>query len=71
MNKKLSKEAYGGVNGKDYVPYINDKSKKGTNLAVLLIGIVLSLITNLIVLRCIMKLVNNVVTTKKTWIYGA
>ncbi|HBI92969.1 MAG TPA: oligopeptide transporter, OPT family [Terrisporobacter glycolicus] len=42
MNKKLSKEAYGGVNGKDYVPYINDKSKKGTNLAVLLIGIVLA-----------------------------
>jgi len=42
MNKKLSKEAYGGVNGQDYVPYINDKSKKGTNLAVLLIGIVLA-----------------------------
>ncbi|MEW9077276.1 OPT family oligopeptide transporter [Terrisporobacter glycolicus] len=42
MNKKLSKEAYGGVHGKDYVPYINDKSKKGTNLAVLLIGIVLA-----------------------------
>ncbi|MCC3868242.1 OPT family oligopeptide transporter [Terrisporobacter mayombei] len=42
MNKKLSKEAYGGVHGKDYVPYINDKSKKGTNLAVLVIGIILS-----------------------------
>ena len=42
MEKKLSKEAYGGVHGKDYVPYINDKSKKGTNLAILIIGIVLS-----------------------------
>ena len=42
MEKKLSKEAYGGVHGKDYVPYINDKSKKGTNLAILIIGIILS-----------------------------
>lgn len=42
MEKKLSKEAYGGVHGKDYVPYINDKSKKGTNLAIIIIGIVLS-----------------------------
>ena len=38
MEKKLSKEAYGGVHGKDYVPYINDKSKKGTNLAILIIS---------------------------------
>ena len=44
MEKKLSKEAYGGVHGKDYVPYINDKSKKGTNLAVLIIGIILATI---------------------------
>ncbi|MGL5314445.1 MAG: OPT family oligopeptide transporter [Peptostreptococcaceae bacterium] len=42
MKNKLSKEAYGGVHGKDYVPYITDKSKKGTNLAVLIIGIVLA-----------------------------
>ncbi|MGL5507088.1 MAG: OPT family oligopeptide transporter [Paraclostridium sp.] len=42
MEKKLSKEAYGGVHGKDYVPYINDKSKKGVNLTVLIIGIILS-----------------------------
>ena len=42
MEEKLSKEAYGGVHGKDYVPYINDKSKKGTNLAILIIGIILS-----------------------------
>ena len=42
MNKKLSKEAYGGVDGKNYVPYITDKSKKGTNFAVTIIGIVLA-----------------------------
>ena len=42
MENKLSKEAYGGVHGKDYVPYINDKSKKGVNLTVLIIGIILS-----------------------------
>ena len=33
MSKKLSKEAYGGVHGKDYIPYVTDKSKKGTNFA--------------------------------------
>ena len=37
MKNKLSKEAYGGVHGKDYVPYINDKSKKGANLVVIII----------------------------------
>ena len=42
MENKLSKEAYGGVHGKDYVPYINDKSKKGVNLTVLIIGIILA-----------------------------
>lgn len=41
-NKKLSKDAYGGINGKDYIPYITDKSKKGINLAVILIGVVLA-----------------------------
>ena len=40
LNKKLSKEAYGGVAGKDYVPYITDKSKLGGNIAVLIIGII-------------------------------
>ena len=44
MKNKLSKEAYGGVNGKDYVPYITDKSKKGANASVLIIGIILSVI---------------------------
>ncbi len=28
MKKKLPKEAYGGVSGKDYVPYFTGKSKK-------------------------------------------
>lgn len=42
MNKKLSKEAYGGVHGKDYVPFVNGKSKNGTNISVIIIGILLS-----------------------------
>ncbi len=44
MNKKLPKEAYGGIHGKKYVPYISDKSNKGANLSVIIIGIVLSAI---------------------------
>ncbi|EQK43249.1 oligopeptide transporter, OPT family [[Clostridium] bifermentans ATCC 638] len=44
MSKKLSKEAYGGIHGKDYVPYITDKSKTGANVAVLIIGILLATI---------------------------
>ncbi len=42
MDHKLSKNAYGGVNGKDYVPYISSGSKSGGNLAVLIIGIILA-----------------------------
>ncbi|MGL6104948.1 OPT family oligopeptide transporter [Romboutsia sp.] len=41
-NKKLPKEAYGGVAGKDYVPYITGKSNTGGNAAVLIIGLVLA-----------------------------
>ncbi|WP_278683739.1 OPT family oligopeptide transporter [Paraclostridium bifermentans] len=44
MSKKLSKEAYGGIHGKDYVPYITYKSKTGANVAVLIIGILLATI---------------------------
>ena len=44
MSNKLSKDAYGGVSGKDYVPYINDKSQKAVNTAVLIIGILLSVV---------------------------
>lgn len=42
MSKKLSKDAYGGVNGKDYIPYITDNSKPGANIAVMIIGLVLA-----------------------------
>lgn len=42
MNKKLSKDAYGGAAGKDYVPYISSGSKSGGNAAVLTIGIILA-----------------------------
>jgi len=42
MNNKLSKDAYGGVAGKDYVPYISSGSKSGGNVAVLIIGIILA-----------------------------
>ena len=44
MKKKLPKEAYGGINGEDYVPYVNDKSKRGANFAVLIIGAILAVI---------------------------
>lgn len=44
MKNKLSKEAYGGIHGKDYVPYVTDKSQTGTNVAVMIIGIVLAVI---------------------------
>lgn len=44
MNKKLPKEAYGGVAGKDYVPYITDKSRTGGNVAVLIIGLIFAVI---------------------------
>jgi putative OPT family oligopeptide transporter len=42
MDKKLSKDAYGSIAGKDYVPYISSGSKSGGNVAVLIIGIVLA-----------------------------
>ncbi|MCB2289858.1 oligopeptide transporter, OPT family [Clostridium sp. CS001] len=42
MDHKLSKNAYGGVKGKDYVPYVSSGSKSGGNIAVLLIGILLA-----------------------------
>jgi len=42
MDNKLSKGAYGGVSGKDYVPYVSSGSKSGGNVAVLIIGIFLA-----------------------------
>lgn len=44
MKNKLPKEAYGGVHGKDYLPYVRDKSKNGTNFIVLIVGIILAVI---------------------------
>ena len=44
MDNKLSKNAYGGVDGKDYVPYVSSGSKSGGNVAVLIIGIILAVI---------------------------
>lgn len=44
MDKKLSKDAYGNVPGKDYVPYISSGSKLGGSGAVLIIGIILSIL---------------------------
>ena len=42
--KKLSKEAYGGVTGKDYVPYNTDKTKRGSNTVVMIIGMILAIV---------------------------
>jgi len=42
MDKKLSKDAYGGVGGKDYVSYVSSGSKLGGNVAVSVIGIILA-----------------------------
>jgi putative OPT family oligopeptide transporter len=42
MDNKLSKGAYGGVAGKDYVPYISSGPKLGGNVAVFIIGILLA-----------------------------
>ena len=44
MNKKLPKEAYGGTHGKNYIPYVTYKAKKGANIPVIIIGIILSAI---------------------------
>ncbi|NMM62944.1 OPT family oligopeptide transporter [Clostridium sp. P21] len=42
MDNKLSKNAYGGIAGKDYVPYISNGSKSGGNTVVLIIGIIMA-----------------------------
>lgn len=42
--KKLPKGAYGGVKGADYVPYVTDKSKTGSNAIVLIIGILIAVL---------------------------
>lgn len=40
--KKLSKDAFGGVAGKDYVPYVEDKPKKSGSGIILVLGIILA-----------------------------
>lgn len=42
MHKKLSKDAYGGVHGKDYVPYVSSGPRSGGNVAILIIGVLLA-----------------------------
>ncbi|WP_167959166.1 OPT family oligopeptide transporter [Anaerosporobacter faecicola] len=44
MQNKLSKDAYGGVSGKDYVPYVSSGTKKGGSVAILVIGIFLAVL---------------------------
>lgn len=44
MEKKLPKEAYGGVHGKEYIPYVTGKERTGGGLAVLIIGAVLAIL---------------------------
>jgi putative OPT family oligopeptide transporter len=43
MSKRLSKSAYGGCKGDQYVPYVTEK-KSGGNTAVLIMGIILAII---------------------------
>ena len=40
--KKLSNDAYGGVSGKEYKPYVTSNNKVGMNTTVIIIGILLA-----------------------------
>ena len=42
MHKQLPKESYGGVDGKDYVPYISSGNRLGGNAVVMVAGIILA-----------------------------
>lgn len=44
MENKLSKEAYGGVHGDDYVPYISSGNRQGGSVAVFIIGLILAIL---------------------------
>lgn len=44
MAKKLSKSAYGGVPGNQYVPYVSTGNKKVGNTAILIMGSILAII---------------------------
>ena len=43
-HKKLSKEAYGGVDGKNYIPFITSGPKTGGNVVVMILAILLAVI---------------------------
>lgn len=42
MSKKLSNDAYGGVKGKDYIPYVSSGTKLGGSPVVMVLGIILA-----------------------------
>ena len=44
LDNRLSRDSYGGVSGKDYVPYVTQGPKSGGNGVVLTIGIVMALL---------------------------
>ncbi|MGB4588848.1 MAG: oligopeptide transporter, OPT family [Clostridiaceae bacterium] len=44
MDNKLSKDAYGGVKGKEYVPYVTSGDKLGGNTVVMIAGIILAIL---------------------------
>ena len=44
MDKKLSQDAYGGVKGQDYVPYIPPGAKSVGNLPIMIAGIILAIL---------------------------
>lgn len=44
MQNKLSKDAYGGVAGKDYIPYVSSGKRTGGSTAILIIGIALAVL---------------------------
>ncbi len=44
MDNKLSKDAYGGIHGKEYKPYITTGNKLGGNPVVMIAGIILAIL---------------------------
>ncbi|MEF9984370.1 MAG: oligopeptide transporter, OPT family [Oscillospiraceae bacterium] len=44
MDKKLSKGAYEGVEGKNYVPYVTNGPKIGGNVPIMVIGVILAIL---------------------------
>lgn len=44
MHKKLSKDAYGGIHGSQYKPYVEGGSRSGGGIAILIIGVLLAVL---------------------------